>query len=375
MKFLEGKTPIERNKTIAAIVLGFLAIVAIGYNLLPAAPRKSKVSNANSNARVVTTNSGANSNLSEQQQLPTVDQTLNEPYADLEPIPEDPFPPIFGGATSRNIFAIYVPPVIIPSPPLPSPIPAPSAVPTPPILVQFVSSNPNQVYAGQNNFTLDVSGDKFTPDAKVLFNGQELSTQFGGAQRLTAQVPAALITTEGQKQIIVRTSDGSKISNPMIFNVQTPPVPNYNFVGLVARKRYNNDTALLQERQSKEYKNVRLGEAVGRFKVVSISSKEVVMQDTALSFRHNIPFMDEKSVGKTGGASSAGRQNNDPGNNGFPQGFDPNVQIQYQQVPGIPNQYTQAPQMQQMQPMNPMPPPAPAPTQKKNPDDDEDEDN
>ena len=367
MKFLEGKTPAERNKTIAAMVLGALAVIALSYTFLlsgSSSPKKSAV-NTNGNVKIAATTTGGNSN-SSAPQIPTVEQAATEnPYADITPIPESPFPPTFGGETSRNIFALYEPP-----PPVvrPQVIPTQPLIPTPtpfPISVQFVNSNPNPVYARQGDFTLEVGGDKFTADSKVLFNGQEIPTQFAGAQRLTAQVPAALIVTEGQRQIMVRAADGSKISNVMIFNVQAPPVPNYNFVGLVARKRYNNDTALLQDKQSKEYKNVRLGEAIGRFKVVSISSKEVIMQDTALQFRHSLPFVDERTA-KTGGSSGGGGQQiPDYSTNSYPTGIEPNIQIQgCQPVQGFPNQCVQIQQPQQI----PQPP-------KKEPVDDDDSDN
>ncbi len=360
MKFLEGKTPAERNKTVAAMVLGSLAVIALSYTFLfsGASSPKKTAANSNSNVRVaVPVNRGGSDTLPDPQ-IPTVAQVASE--TDITPIPENPFPPTFGGETSRNIFALYEPPPFVLKPIVVAP-PSPIPIPTPfPISVQFVNSNPNPVYAQQGDFTLEVGGDKFTSDSKVLFNGQEIPTQFAGAQRLTAQVPAALIATEGQRQIMVRTADGSKISNVMIFNVQAPPVPNYNFVGLVAPKRFNNVTALLQDKQSKEYKNVRLGEAVGRFKVVSISSKEVIMQDTALSFRHSLPFVDERTA-KTGG--NGGRQNPDYSTNNFP-GIDPNnLQTQpCQPVQGFPNQcFPQQPQIQQ--------PP------KKDPNDDDDNDN
>jgi hypothetical protein len=379
MKFLEGKTPAERNKAIAAIVLGSLAAVVLSYTFLfsGGSPTKKTPANSNSNIKNTAAINNGNANTAPVE-IPTVDQAANEnPYAYITPIPDNPFPPVFGGETSRNIFAIYEPPPVVPRPSvIPTQAPIPTATP-PPILLAGINSNPPVVYARQGDFTMELGGDKFTADSKVLFNGQEIPTQFAGAQRLTAQVPAALITTEGQRQIMVRTADGSKMSNVMTFIVQAPPVPNYNYVGLVARKRYNNDTAMLQDKQSKEYKNVRLGEAVGRFKVVSISSKEVIMQDSALNFRHSLPFIDERTAGKGGSSGSSGRQqNNDPLNNGFPQGFDPNMQIQYQQnIPGIPNQYTQ----QQIQPMppqqiQPMPQQKPMPQPKKNATDDNDDD-
>lgn len=343
MNLFEGKTPAERNKTVAALVLGSLAVVTLAYTFIfsGSSPKKKP------------SESGAVKTIPRPSPVPgqpggglqDVESVKNEdPFYGLTALPENPFPPVFGGASSRNIFALYEPsnnPAPPKMPQMPSPVPPPSPTPFP-ISVQYVASNPNPVYARQGDFVLEVGGDKFTPDSRVLFNGSEVQTEFGGAQRLTARIPAALITNEGQRQIVVRTSDGTKMSNVAMFNVLAPPVPNFNYVGLVARKRYNNDTAMLQDKQSKEYKTVRLDETLGRFKVVSISSREVVVQDTELKFRHSLPFMDEKSAGRSGSTVRT-----EPYNNGIPPGFDPNVQIQYQQnIPGIPNQYTQQPQRQ-----------------------------
>lgn len=354
MKFLEGKTPAERNKTIAALVLGFLAIVALAYTFLfsgSSKPRTTANTNANSNQKPVI--AGGNSNVPTAK-IQTPEQARDDnPFADLGPIPDNPFPPVSGDQPARNIFAFYEPPP--PAPPkmiVPSPVPqaSPVPVPTPPIFVQYV--NPQAVYASQANFAMEVGGDKFTPDTKVFLNGIEVPTQFQTAQRLTAQVSSAMIAQPGQASVVVRAGNGDQ-SNAMMFNVQAPPVPNYNFVGLVARKRFNNDTAMLQEKSSKAYQNVRLGETVGRFKVVSISVREIVMQDTQLNFRHSLRFVEDTASARSGaGAGAGGRAGENP-NNGFPTGFDPNPQIQYQSIPGIPGQYVQ-PQIQPMpQPSKP----------------------
>jgi len=141
-----------------------------------------------------------------------------------------------------------------------------------------------------------VNGDRFTPDAKIYFNQTLLPTNFVSAQKLTADVPANFIAGEGPRQIIVQTPDGKSYSNPTMLQVMAPPKPNVYYIGMYSGKYSNNDTAYFIE-QSKlntlgavpEQK--RLNDVVaGRFRVVSISPKQVVVEDTSLGFRHQIPI-------------------------------------------------------------------------------------
>lgn len=351
MNFLQGKSPAERNKIIAVIVLGALAVVALSYTFLfNSAPRRAANTNKNANGNLKVAQSQSNSN-----KIPTVKEIQEEELP--VSLPDDPFPPAFGADSSRNIFALYNPedrPAVTPIKEIP--IPSPSPTPPPPVTLARV--NPQMVYARSKDFTMEVVGDKFTPETRVLFNGQEVPTQFANAQRMTAQISASLISGEGQRQIMVRSQDGKLFSNVAVMMVQAPPTPNFNFVGLVARRGYNNDTVTLQDKASKQYQNVRLGENIGRFKVASISSKEVVMQDTELGFRHSLAFVDEKSANRAG----ANAQPN-YGSNGF-QNLNPNMQYQ-------PNQSMPSPYMQQPQPY---PPPQPTNTQNED-DGDEGDDN
>lgn len=363
-KLFAGKTPAERNKTIAALVLGLLAVVVLSYTFFfSGGSSKSKTTannNANANKSVVRLPQSSTSPA-----IPSVIEVKTDnPFDVLTPLPDDPYAPVFADAPSRNIFVLYDPSQNPPPAPKASPIPTPVPVPTPPLFIGGI--NPSSKYSGERDFTIEVYGDKFTPDSKILFQGTLIPTQYGGAQRLSGQVSAALIMGEGPRSISVATPDGKLYSNPTQLSVQAPPVPNFNFVGLVARKRYNNDTVVLQDKTNKQqYLNARLGETVGgRFKVVSISGKEVVMQDVQLSFRHSLPFMDEKTAGTTGGGSVTTRPTTPSGNDGFG-----NVQFQTiqpgQYIPGI-TQQPPPPQPAQ---------PQPQPGQKPDPPSDDDEDN
>ena len=95
---------------------------------------------------------------------------------------------------------------------------------------------------------------------------------------------------------MARTSDGKLYSNSITLNVTPPPLPNYNFIGIIGKPR-GNDTAVLQKKGDKELLNVYRGDVLeGRFRVNSISDREVVLVDTTLKIRHTIPFTIDTSI-------------------------------------------------------------------------------
>jgi hypothetical protein len=64
---------------------------------------------------------------------------------------------------------------------------------------------------------------------------------------------------------------------------------------LIGRRSFN-DTAVLQDKNNKDLLNVQRGDVVGgRFRINSISDKEVVLVDTTLKIRHTLPFSTETS--------------------------------------------------------------------------------
>jgi hypothetical protein len=74
-------------------------------------------------------------------------------------------------------------------------------------------------------------------------------------------------------------------------------LPNYTYVGLIGKPRFN-DTAVLQDKSNKDLLNVQRGDAVGaRFKVVSISDREIKLIDTTLKITHTIPFSTDQNSG------------------------------------------------------------------------------
>ncbi len=194
----------------------------------------------------------------------------------------------------RNIFSYYEPPakpVSAPSTPTPTP------EPPPPILLASVS--PSNVYARTGDFKLEAAGDKFTSAMRIFVDGRELPTTYKGPQQLSTTISASLIAAPGTRSVVVRTPDNSLYSAPLPIQVAAPPVPNYNYVGIISPTNRVTDTALVQDKNNKNLLTVYRGDILGgRFRVTSISDKELVLTDTSLKIKHSIAMSEgEKGAG------------------------------------------------------------------------------
>jgi hypothetical protein len=191
----------------------------------------------------------------------------------------------------RNIFAFYEPP------PTPSPAPpTPTPPPPPPILLAAIS--PSNVYARTDDFTLEARGDRFTSELHIVIDGRELPTRYISPQQLSATVPAAMIANPGQRLVVVKSSDAKLFSNQTSLSVAAPPTPNYTYVGIIGKPRHIGDTALLQDKSSKEILSIQRGDVLGgRFRVTSISDHELVVVDTNLKIKHTLTLTSEGDKG------------------------------------------------------------------------------
>jgi hypothetical protein len=200
--------------------------------------------------------------------------------------------PISAPEPKRNIFVYYEPP---PPTAKVSEIPTPTPTPVPPVLLAGLS--PATVYARTGDFTLELSGDKFTPQMRVLVDSNELPTRYLNPQQLSATVPAAVIANPGGHQVMVRSADGKLYSNTQALSVAAPPTPNYSYVGIIGTHKYI-DTAILQDKSSKETLNVQRGDLLGgRFRVTSISEKEIVFLDANLKVKHALAMTSQGDKG------------------------------------------------------------------------------
>ncbi len=295
MAVFEGKSPAERNKLIAAIVLGGLAIISLIYTFggifFGGKTTPVAVSDASPTPTVA---SNAQQNTQTQITAPNQD-LINSDYL---------VTPIFyrggidaGPIGGRNIFAFYEPAAPTPRPSLPPPTPAPppppftpAPPPTPhPISVSHIT--PQSVYAGSKAFRLEVNGSKFTENAKIVLNGTPLKTTFVSDQRLVANVSEAFIRSAGSGQLMVDTFDGKNFSNQVSFNIQEPPKPQVEYIGMQGKKHFNNDIAYFEKKGDKDPFGRRLNDVVaGRFRLISISEKEVEFEDVRLGFKHRLPM-------------------------------------------------------------------------------------
>lgn len=298
MALVQTNSPADRKKLLAAIVLGVIAIAVLSYALFGSSDAPAAKPGVGSRNTAAPQRSPSNARI---ESSPLGDETamiqevggIGSPPAVAEP--------------RRNIFAFYEPT------PQPSPvvtIPSPSPTPTPPLLLASLS--PATVYARTADFTMEISGDKFTPAVRIVIDDRELPTRFIGPQQLAATVTASMIATPGTRQVMVRTPDRVLYSNGATLNVAAPPLPNYNYVGIIAKPHYN-DWAVLQDKNSKDIVNVQRGDVVGgRFRVTSISERELVVTDTSLKIKHIIPFSRDPSLGNQMRAPQRADTDEDP---------------------------------------------------------------
>jgi hypothetical protein len=299
MKLFEGKTKEEKNKMIILGVVGLLASLAV-INLVFSpfsGPKKSGSTTSAVPTKSPTPNRQGDVVV---QSLPGQNE-IDSIYARTPVMVQ--LPP---GApdSGRNIFAFFEPPK--PTPYSPTPIPPPKTpkpetpvpMPTPNVFVSFV--NKQSSYMGEPGFRLEIGGDKFTPETQIWFGGMPLPTNFVSPQQLAADVPSNYLAIAGQKIIEVKSADNKLFSNQVAFNIQAPPIPQFQYVGVVARKRGNNDTAYILETGKTVPSGVRLNDIVGgRFRVISISPTRMLVKDINLGFLSPYPVELVKGAGGT----------------------------------------------------------------------------
>jgi hypothetical protein len=287
MKLFEGKTPGERNKIIVALVLGVLSVLAIGNMIFQpfAGSKKSVTVNISPSPSASASPSRTGGGDTVVSSLPRQNE-MDAVYASI-PVSVQ-YPPGASDA-GRNIFAFYEPPVPTPYSPTPTPLPViktPPPTPPPPqpnVYLTFISRQ--SAYAGEKGFKLDLGGDKFTPETGVYFNGAQLPTRYISPQQLSVEVPANYLANAGQVSVEVRSPDGKLFSQPIYFNIQQPPQPQFSYLGIVSRKRGNNDTAYIMEQGKTLPSSVRLNDLIGgRFRLISITPAKLLVQDTQLGF-------------------------------------------------------------------------------------------
>ena len=289
MQNTDIKNTAERTKLIWALALGLVAIVFLWWTFFgfggSSSPKRASVRN-DSNSTLAPGSRAA----ADPTQPQKADDLKTPLLEQLRPIVDSPILPAVAEA-KRNIFIYYEKPVAVKGPSDSSPTPTPP----PPLLLAAVS--PANVYAKTGDFTLEVTGDRFTREVRIAVDGRELSTRFMSPQQLSATVPASVIANDGSRQVIVRSANGKLYSNATMLNVSPPPTPNYTYIGIIGTQR-RLDTAILQDKFSKEIVNVQRGDLLGgRFRLTSISETELIVVDTNLKIKHTLAMTTDRDKG------------------------------------------------------------------------------
>ncbi len=277
MQLSETRNPGERNKLILAGALGIVAILFLWWTFFGFGSSSNKATPRASGQPTPSAITRATTNRVPTQ---TVVEFKGTDLDQLRPVNYD-YSPVSVPEARRNIFVYYEPPKAAAAVPV---LPTPTPTPVPPVLLAGLS--PTNVYARTGDFTLEISGDKFTPQLRVVVDNNELPTRYINPQQLSATVPAAVIANPGARQVMLRSADDKLYSNTSTLSVAAPPTPNYSYIGIIGTPRYV-DTAILLDKASKETLNVQRGDLLGgRFRVTSISEKEVVLVDNNLKIKH-----------------------------------------------------------------------------------------
>lgn len=278
MQLFDPNNPNEKKKMIAAALLGVGALILLGYLFLGGGSKKptprptaSPTPTPRGPNKPSPDNGGAE-DISIYQEIVYNDTVVGTPEAE------------------RNIFAYYVPP--------PSPVKAPATpTPTPPPPLTVSTVSPASVFARTGDFSLQVMGDKFTAGVRIVIDGRAMATRIVNAQQVATTVPGDMIDNPGNRRIEVRTADGALYSNVVSLNVAAPPVPNFTYIGLIGKPR-GNDIVVLQDKNNKELLNKQRGDLVGgRFRLTSISDKELKLIDINLKIPHTLAFTPDTGTG------------------------------------------------------------------------------
>jgi hypothetical protein len=286
MALVDLSKPGEKKILLWAAGLGFVAIVFLYWTLI----------GFDSGTRTPRPAASPTPTPRTAQNIPRSNGTVSPEVQSLEAFTEVRYEPASYNApdAKRNIFAYYEPPK---KPETAPSTPTPTPEPPPPVLLASIS--PSNVFARTGDFKLEVAGDKFTPELRIFVDGRELATSYQSPQQLSATVAASFITNPGARQVVVRTPDNKLYSNALAINVAAPPVPNLTYIGIISPTNRVDEIALVQEKSNKNIVNAHRGDVVGgRFRVTSISEKELVLVDTTLKIKHTIAMSEgDKSAG------------------------------------------------------------------------------
>ncbi len=278
----ENKTPEKSNQSRTLILLGVLGVVLIGavyYQFFSGDDSGEKVTAG------VPRNTTAKPSPTPPRSNKKPDEIVSKPLG-LASLTNRASA---AGGTGRNIF-IYPTPTPLPPPKPTSPTPTP--VPPP---VKLFTVNPAGVVARTADFNLTLYGEKIPQDAKVYLNGRDFPATFVSEREIKARVTADAIRNAGSLGIQVRSASDAKLfSNSIPLAVSEPPPPPYRYIGIIVEKK--GPTAVLKSQGGEvEFVRVVRDQKFGtNWRVVSIDSQKIVVEDIRIKVTHAIEFTGEE---------------------------------------------------------------------------------
>jgi hypothetical protein len=128
-----------------------------------------------------------------------------------------------------------------------------------------------------------------TPIQKVIIekkNGDKITGLFvsGDTNSITIKISNTKVPINLNEIKAIRFETETRISV-----IEKPSKPQIQYIGMIIRSRYNNDTAYLMEQGKQTPTSAGLNDIIGgRFKVISISVEEVVLEDMIWNLKYQL---------------------------------------------------------------------------------------
>jgi hypothetical protein len=279
-------TNAEQKKRLMLAALGGLLVFIVIYQFFLASPSKParKPGNSNSSAPtspVATAPPPAAGQAAKPKPSGQAEEVVALLMSDLTPL--DLRGPVAGGSVEVNkergdVFKFWVKP---PDPPVPPP-------PPPPITLTGVT--PASAVAGTpRKITLTVVGSTIPEDAQLLFDNAVKPAKRVNEHQMTTELEPSEYAFQRSINITVKSaSDVKMFSNPISFNVQAAPEPQFRYIGRLGEQ------GLFELTATKEIKRLSRGDSVmNQWRIDAISDQGVDVTLTQYEIKRRVPLTEK----------------------------------------------------------------------------------
>ena len=142
-------------------------------------------------------------------------------------------------------------------------------------------------------YELTVDAQPLPEGVRVVIDGETLAAERKGDRQLRVRLTPDLTAQPrtATVRVVVPGQESKWYSNDVTLKIDPPPNPNdeYRYIGMVTDAGGQNPRAVLAT--TNEYQTVRPNEPIGRFRVKSITSEQIIVEDTQLpGVSHTMPL-------------------------------------------------------------------------------------